>query len=174
MFHRARPLATPAVGVLATVAVFGPAPGAAPQAKATLGPLQAVTLAGADFHPVNDAAEFNSDGSLVIGNGFQTARISFPAEVVVVTSVKVRVYDNDAEDLCAKLYRAVPADASAAYLGGTCTSGTSAQTPQTLTIPSVYARIGGFQTAFLWVTFGAAKSAGLALYGATVFYRVVS
>jgi hypothetical protein len=143
-----------------------------PEAKAALGPLQAVTLTAADFHPASDTAGFTNGGYYLESAGVQIARIPFPAETVVLTSLKARVYDNYASDLCIWLYRAVPADATEDDLGGACTSGQSPTRPQTLSI-SAFTRVGKFHTAYLWAEFGA-DSFDLRLYGATVFYRVVT
>jgi hypothetical protein len=166
-----------AVAVLA-MAVVAFAPGGEPEAKAALGPLQAVTLTAADFHPRSDSETFSFDGYAVTGDAGMVARIPFPAEAVVLTSVKVRVFDNVAGvngAVCVTLYRAVPSGGlyGLDFLGQACTSGTSSVDPQTLTIPAVFTRIGGYHTAYIWVDLIQADPE-LRFYGATVFYRVVT
>jgi hypothetical protein len=84
----------------------------------------------------------------------------------------VRVYDNSTSDVCATLYRARPSDGDEDHWGGACTSGTSTDNPQTLSL-TAFKRVGRYHTAYLWVSFGA-RDSGLKLYGATVFYRVVT
>lgn len=172
MFRRLRSVAAFASAVLVTALLVALTPGGGQEAKATLGPIQAVTLGAADFHPVSPGS-FGNTGYNLYSEVVQVARIPFPAEVVVVTSIKASAHDDyPSADLCVKAYRANPGNADEVYWGQDCTSGTSAADPQTLSI-TAFKRVGRFHTAYLWAYFGA-FSAQLSLYGATVFYRVVT
>lgn len=174
MFRRSHITPTLLTGVILAAALVGFSPGDEPRAKATLGPLRAVTIPAGAFDPVNDETDFSNTGWHLTSDSPHGAFISFPAETVLLTQVKVRVYDNasTAGNLCVSLYREVPADAASEFLGQDCTVGASTTDPQTLTI-TAFKRIGRFHSAFLWAVFDA-KDFNLALYGATVFYRVVN
>jgi hypothetical protein len=147
-------------------------PHESPEAKAALGPVQAVTLTGADFHPSQDGTDFHNNGGYVRFDGVQVARIPFPAETVVITSIKARVYDDHADDMCVTLYRSRPADADEDYWADACSSGQSTVNPQTVSM-TIFKRVGRYHTAYLWAHSNT-NTTHLRLYGATVFYRVVT
>jgi hypothetical protein len=149
------------------------APGDGPEAKATLGPLQAVTVGAADFHSGADNAEYTNNGNYLQGLGLFVAPIRFPAETVVLTSVKARYYDYaESGRLCVTLHRLTPAEPLDLEVRVRCSSGRSLDDPKTLSLPA-FIRVGGFQTAYL--VLGLTENTDdLRLYGATVFYRVVS
>jgi hypothetical protein len=173
MTRALRPAAAVLAGAILAALLTSFPPGGQPEAKAALGPLQAVTLTGADFHPYEDGGDFHINGNYIRGSGYFVARIPFPAETVVITSVKYRVYDDQAAgDACVRLYRATPAEGSDVSWGERCTTGTSTTDPQTLTLP-VFERVGRFHTAYFWVSLDGTNDTDLKLYGATVFYRVV-
>jgi hypothetical protein len=159
-------------GVVLGAVVLAP-PGSTPQAKAALGPVQSVTLAAADFHPAFDQVDVSNQGWWLYANGTLMARIPFPAETVVLTSVKARVYDNVAAgDVCVRLARGVPGAPGVDALGTRCTDGASSDNPQTLSI-TAFKRVGGYHAAYLEVEFDT-KHLDLNLYGVTVFYRAVT
>jgi hypothetical protein len=147
-----------------------------PEAKAALGPLQVITLGPDDFQPRNSSTRHYAtswDNAYLWSDGTMVSRIPFPAEQVMVTGLKLRVYDNeDPADLCYRMYRAEPNEMSTTTMRWGCTSGASDTDPQILQ-ESVSWQIGGYRSAYLWVkSEGAANQ--LRFYGAQILYQVVT
>jgi hypothetical protein len=163
----------PATVVMLALVTATAAPSARASAKAAAPPVRTLSVTGVDFTPASDEADFVIAGQFAYGDGHLRARIPFPAEAVVVTSVKFRFYDNAPNrGMCAFLWRANPADGlQQDTLGGACTEGSSTEDPQTLSFP-VFARVGGHFVSWLDVSF-TATDPQTRLYGATVFYRIV-
>ena len=158
--------------MLAAMLVAG-LPGSDREARADLGPIEAVTVSAADFHPWVEVLPYTNQGwSLQAGLG-QVGRIPIPTSMAVrITNVKVRVFDNHPDDdLCVQVARAEPADGAVTMTDPVCTIGSNPTDPQTLTIP-VFMNITRFNTPFMFLVFEQ-DSANLIFYGATVFYREI-
>jgi hypothetical protein len=161
------------VGAVVAVGLITIPPVMQPGAEAALGPVQSITLTGADLHPSTDDTDFSNQGYSLFSDGNHMARIPFPAEKVLITKVTYRVRDHRSTgDLCVSVYRVRPAAATEDSLGSLCTWNDSTN-PQEVMQFRVDASVGGFQTPYVWVTFDE-KSSDLRLYGVTVFYRVIT
>jgi hypothetical protein len=161
-----------AVPVIVATTVVVPLFEAHPSAKALPPDLHVVTLTAADFHPAVDSLTFVSGGVGVYADGAMYARVPFPDEDVLVTSIKVRAYDNHGPaGLCVRLRRSHPATATNLYLTTLLCTTDTAQDPQTM-YSTVFTPVGKHYVAFVHASFGG-YSPNLQLYGASVFYRVM-
>jgi len=167
-----RLVAAAAVVTIAVATVVVPLAGLDTTAKALPPDIHAVTVAAADFHPVLDSTLFANGGDSVRSNSAMYARIPFPDENVLVTSIKVRAFDNSGPgNLCARLRRSHPATGTDIDLTNLlCTTTTAAEDPQTM-FSTVFTPVGKHHVAYLHASFGHYSNL-LELYGATVFYRI--
>lgn len=168
-----RTLATAlAVTLLAAMLVAG-LPGTDPEAEADLGPIEAVTVSAADFHPWIGGLNYQNQGMWLQAEYGQVARIPLPTNMAVrITNIKVRVLDDDPDNnMCISFGRAEPSDAASTLVGPQCTIGSNPTDPQTLTM-QVFTNVTRFHTPYLFLVFED-SNADLRFYGATVFYREI-
>ena len=131
-----------------------------------------IMIPAAAFIPDLDDCDYDNGGySLEVTSGTCgfIAPLSFPVPVVNIKKITLYAYDNDdSSQVCVKLYRARPADASQDSTGGSlCTLDASApQAPYKTAINPRRVNTAS-QGAYLWVRL---YSPTVALYGVKVTY----
>jgi hypothetical protein len=101
-----------------------------------------ITIPAGHFIPKQDDWDYNNHGYWLYnetGSAAYTAPVVFPTgQAVVVESVTLYAYDNDADDdICLKLERTDHTQAAAATMAFTCTSGSSSTDPRHFTDSSI-------------------------------------
>jgi hypothetical protein len=135
-----------------------------------------ITIPAGHFIPTKDDWDYNNQGIYVrheSGDGSFTAPVVFPTgQAVVVESVTLYVYDNDADDdICLDLYRQDPTDASEGSMAYLCSSGNSTTDPRSFTDSSIgYNPVKHGKGVYLWLTIGD-YGINLKAYGVRIEYH---
>jgi hypothetical protein len=173
-----RPLLLGAVLMLVLVGAAGAVPTAGPSA---LGIQRKLTIAASDFYPKDHLTQYNNNGIYLFTSQDSNDRVfiapvDFPTpRPVTVDKVQLHAYDNNSGGrITIQLYRAAPSTGVEVQMAGLDTGVAfvdPAGTPRTWQTTSISPNVKyqGHDT-YLWLVIS--DDTNLALYGATIYYRV--